>query len=250
MIYRIKSTNTHGVHSPFVFELLNSVFYNSKSYYSYSQIEELRSVLKKNKKKIIHVDLGALASGKNKNFTVSDIVKKSAKKPKYSKLLFRLVNYFQAKQILELGTSLGISTAYIASGNLSSNLITLEGSPEIAKIAEENFKNLNLKNIRLIEGNFNNTLPTVLTKIEKLDFVFFDGNHTYEATINYFNQCLAKKHASSIFVFDDIYWSPEMTTAWEEIKNHPDVTVSIDIFQMGIVFFRKEQMKQHFIIRY
>lgn len=246
--YIIISKNTHGVHSPFVFDLLNNVFYNFSEFYCYSKIEELRSSLKKNKTTLFHTDYGA--NPKNITTTISNIARKSAKQPKYAQLLFRIVNHFQPQNVLELGTSIGISTAYIASGNVSSSFITLEGSAEIAKIAKENFEKLGYKNIQLIEGNFNTTLTSVLKRIETLDFVFFDGNHTYEATMNYFYQCLAKKHNSSIFIFDDIYWSPEMTKAWEEIKNNNEVTVTIDIFQMGIIFFRKEQMKQHFIIRY
>lgn len=249
--YRTKSVNEHGIHSPFVFNLLTQVFYNKTKFYSYSTIESLRSKLFENDKLINHIDLGAGSQiNKNKQLTISQIAIQAAKSEKYAQLLFRLVNYFQPQTIIEFGTSLGISGAYLASGNLKAKLITMEGSPEIAAVAKQNFKALQLINIEQLVGNFDDLLPAVIKENEKLDFVFFDGNHRKEATINYFTQCLKNSHEHSVFVFDDIYWSEGMQKAWEEIKSHTKVTVTIDIFQMGIVFFRTEQVKQHFVVKY
>ena len=151
---------------------------------------------------------------------------------------------------MELGTSLGISSAYLAAANSGSKLITIEGCKEIADVAAQNFTKLELKNIEQVVGNFDKVLPEVLKKTDQLDLVFFDGNHQKEPTPNYFKQCLEKANEKSVFIFDDIYWSREMKEAWEEIKNNKKVTVSIDLFYMGIIFFRKEQVKEHFMIRY
>jgi predicted O-methyltransferase YrrM len=161
-----------------------------------------------------------------------------------------LVNRFQPEEVLELGTSLGISSAYLASANSKIKVITIEGCKEIAEKAKENFKKLGLQNIEQHLGNFDDVLPQLLSEKKKIDFVFFDGNHRKEPTLNYFKQCLAHAHEGSIFIFDDIYWSSEMKEAWNEIKMNERVTVTLDLFFMGIVFFRKEQVKQHFIIRY
>jgi len=249
--YRIKSVNEHGVHSPFVFDLLTQVLFNKTNFYSYATIESLRNKLVENNKLINHIDLGAGSQINNKKQQkISQIALQAAKSEKYAQLLFRLVNYFQPKTILEFGTSLGISGAYLACGNIKSKLITMEGSPEIAAVAKQNFNALQLINIEQLVGNFDELLPTVMKENDKLDFVFFDGNHRKEATLKYFTQCLNNSHEHSVFVFDDIYWSEGMQEAWEEIKKHPKVTVTIDIFQMGMVFFRTEQVKQHFVVKY
>jgi len=251
LIYRFKSTNEHGVHSPFVFELLNQVIYNRTTYYAYEQIEAMRESLLKNNKILNINDLGA-GSTKNNSLqkSIKTIAKQAAKPKKYGQLLFRLVNYFQAETILELGTSLGISTCYLASANSNAKVISIEGSSEIAETAKNNFKTLNINNIKHITGNFDEQLPLLLNEQKTLDFVFFDGNHQKEATLNYFKQCLPLANDKSVFVFDDIYWSKGMTEAWAEIKQHPRVSVTIDLFFIGIVFFRKEQAKQHFVIKF
>jgi predicted O-methyltransferase YrrM len=182
--------------------------------------------------------------------SVSEIAKRSVKPAKYGQLLFRMVNYFQPKHVLELGTSLGITTSYLRAGNIGSAVTTVEGCPEIAAIAQKNWLYLGYENISLHIGNFDEVLPELLRKEQVIDFVFFDGNHRKTATLEYFNRCLEKVNEKSVFVFDDIYWSAEMEEAWEEIKANEKVSVTIDLFFMGIVFFRKGQAKEDFVIRY
>lgn len=249
--YLRQRTNEHGIHSPFVFELYNSVFKSLHDYYAFSEIDALRKRLSVDERKISVNDLGAGSSFTNNNErSVKHILRTAVKAPKYSRLLFRLADYFQPKTILELGTSLGISTASLAIAQSKSKVLTIEGSPEILKAARQNFELLKIKNIETFSGNFDDVLPGVLKQLPGLDLVFFDGNHRKLPTLSYFHQCLEKAHNESVFIFDDIYWSKEMTEAWEEIKIHPSVTVTLDIFQMGIVFFRKEQVKQHFVLTY
>ncbi len=251
MIYSLKSKNEHGVHSPFVYELLLSTVYNKKNFYSYATIEKVRNELAYSSENVNCIDLGAGSHFKNNSQkSVRSIVQSAAKPVKYAQLLFRLVNHFQPTTILELGTSLGLSAAYMATANSKSKLITIEGCKEIAAVASRNFKKLELQNIEQHIGNFDEVLPLILKNTNQLDFVFFDGNHRKEPTLNYFKQCLQKATDQSIFIFDDIYWSPEMTEAWEEIKKNERVTVTLDLFYFGIVFFRKEQVKEHFRIRY
>lgn len=249
LVHRLKAVNEHGIHSPFVFDLLMNVIYVKTDYYPFKKIEKVREQLLDSKKTIHCIDLGA-TNEITKDKKISRIAKHSAKAPRQAQLLFRLANYFQPEHIIELGTSLGISTAYLAAANSKTKIITMEGCPETAEIAQQNFKHLKLQNIEQIIGNFDIVLPKVLDKCEKLDFVFFDGNHRKQATLNYFNQCLEKVNESTVFVFDDIYWSDEMMEAWKEIKNNSRVTITIDLFFMGIVFFHKEQAKQHFLIRF
>jgi len=249
--YKIKAVSKYKVHSPFVYDLIIDVFENDNSYYAFPAVELIRKKLLLSKRVLKVEDMGAGSRVFNSSQRkVKSIVKHSAKKPKYAQLLFRMVNYYNPNTILELGTSLGLTTAYLAKARKKAKVYTLEGSSEICEAAKNTFKSLRLNNVQILQGNFNDTLPEILSKITVLDFVFFDGNHQKKPTLDYFNQCLEKVNENSVFVFDDIHWSDEMTEAWEAIKNHPEVTISVDIFQFGIVFFRRGVEKQHFELRY
>ena len=251
LLYRLKSFRLHGIHSPFIFDLHQNVLQHNGWFGAFSPVESLRKQLFKSNKEIIVTDLGAGSktnSGKARK--IKDIARVSAKPPKYAQLLFRLINYYQPQTILELGTSLGLTTAYLASARNKAQVYTFEGCPNLAAQARKNFTRLDLKNITLELGNMDLTLPSFLPRTTAVDFVFFDGNHRYEPTMRYFNLCLTKHTENSIFVLDDIYWSAEMEKAWREICAHPAVTVSVDLFQVGLLFFRKKQPKQHFTIWY
>ncbi len=249
--YNYLKTNEHQLHSPFVFELYNQMFKKNMPFYSYETVEAIRSQLLLNPAQIHVTDLGAGSGASRSNLrSIRQITKTATKNKKYAQLLFRLADHFQPDIILELGTNVGISTMYLAIARSKSRVITIEGCPEIRKIAQENFKQLQLQNIEPVLGNFDTELPGILASLNTLGLVFFDGNHRKEATLNYFNQCLEKASNNSVFIFDDIYWSKGMTQAWETIKAHPKVTVTLDLFQLGIVFFRPEQAKQHFVLKY
>lgn len=242
----------HGVHSPFVYNLIRNVLLDKREFYAYEAIEDCRKDLLKDKRVLNIEDFGAGSrSQKSNQRTVSAIAHSSLKPKKFSQLLFRIVNYYQPGNILELGTSLGITSAYLASANDNAKVVTMEGSEEIAAIAQSNFQKLHLKNISLLVGNFDQQLPVFLTNVEKLDIVFIDGNHRLEPTLRYFEMLLSKIHEGSILIFDDIHWSKEMEMSWKQIQEHPLVTVTVDLFFIGLVFFRKEnKVKQHFQINF
>lgn len=246
-----KSKLGHGVHSPFVYELVEQVFNHDGQYYSFAKIEQLREQLLKDKTIIEIEDFGAGSTQtKDNKRRIASIANSALLKAEHSQLLFRLVNRFQPKNIIELGTSLGTTSAYLASACKNSQVYTFEGSPEVAKMAKRNLNHLNIKNIQLITGEFDKKLPKALELINTVDFAFIDGNHRYEPTIKYFELLLKKSTPDSVFIFDDIYWSEGMTKAWKEIIARPEVTVSIDLFRMGIIFFRKESLKQDFVIKF
>jgi predicted O-methyltransferase YrrM len=258
MWYRIRTflvywlTSKHkkgfGIHSPFLFDLITLVFNDKSDKKAYRLAEIIRRDYLTSKRAIMVQDFGA---GKNSGPRfVREICRDSSVPEKYGELLYRLCNHFKPETILELGTSCGISTLYLASGNPMARVITLEGCPETAILAQNTFTKTQLENISLINGTFEELLPLTFFDLKHLGFVFFDGNHSYEATMNYFNQCVFFSKPDSIFVFDDIYWSPEMTKAWNEIILHPRVTLSLDLWRMGIVFFKAELKKEHYIIRY
>lgn len=240
------------MHSPFVFDFILNVLNNKNNYTPPMVIESLRKQLLKNKHVLEIEDMGAGSRlHPTRQKSVSQLAQTAVKPKKYAQLLYRLVKHYQPKTILEFGTSLGITTAYLSSANPQAQIVTMEGSRTIAQIATENFKKLNLSNIQSVQGNFDNILPGVLDTIPVIDLAYVDGNHRYQPTINYFRQLLAKSQSHTILIFDDIHWSGEMEKAWEEIKQHPSVQYTIDIFFLGFVFFRKDfRVKQDFKIRF
>lgn len=242
----------HGIHSPFVFDLVIKVLNDKNQYEEYERIESVRKELLENETVLTIEDFGAgSATGLTKQRSIQQIAGSSLKKPKYAKLLYRLVKYFQPQQVLELGTSLGITTAYLAAAKKDAQVLTMEGSTAITSVAEKNFQQLQLNNINIVTGNFDDTLKPALSQLPAVNFAFIDGNHRKEPTLHYFQQLLEKSTDSTVIVFDDIHWSREMEEAWETIKQHPSVTLTIDLFFIGLVFFRKEQLeKEHFVIRF
>jgi len=247
--YKLRSATKYDIHSPFIFHLVVNTIQDKTKYDCYAKIENLRAQLLRDEREINVLDLGAGSQlTKNNKRKVKDICTTAEKNKKYAQLLFRLVKEFQPETIIDLGTSLGLTTLYLSEGNSTAKITTIEGCPETSAVAKENFTKYGAKNIELVTGNFDDVLETTLNANKKADFVFFDGNHRKIPTLNYFNLCLKCAHNNSVFVFDDINWSDEMAEAWDEIKKHPSVTVSVDLFFMGIVFFRKEQARQHFLI--
>ena len=242
----------HGTHSPFIFHFITNILNDKKQYEEYTRVEKLRSQLLSDNAILEIEDFGAGSSiNKTNKRTISSIVKNSAKPKKYGQLLFRMVKEYKPKQLLELGTSLGITISYLALGNTTANLITMEGANEVAEMAAKNFDELNIKNVTIEKGNFDYTLPALINKQSSFDFIFIDGNHRQEPTERYFAELLTRINKDSIMIFDDIHWSKEMEAAWESIKNHPEVICTIDLFFVGIVLFRKEFLaKQHFVIRF
>jgi predicted O-methyltransferase YrrM len=242
----------HGIHSPFVFDFVINVLNDRRHFYPYDTIESLREQLLTNKTVLDIEDFGAgSVNSSSKQRSISSIVKYAAKSRKLSQLLFRIVHYYQPKTILELGTSLGISSAYMASANPHASIITIEGASSVAKVAKHHHQLLQLYNIRLLTGKFEDILPEALQELKMVDLAFVDGNHRLEPTKRYFEQLLTKATPQSIFIFDDIHWSEEMEEAWRIMKEYKAVTASIDLFFFGIILFRPEfRSKQQFTIRF
>jgi predicted O-methyltransferase YrrM len=241
----------HGIHSPFVFDFISKILNDENDYPEYAKVESWRKHLLRDRTVLTIEDYGAGSTSSSNKRSVASISSRVVKSRKFGQLLYRIVKNYQPKSIIEIGTSVGVTTSYLAMANANSNVITLEGSPEIADVARQSLKHLQIENARVVEGNFEYTLPAILYQLQTIDFAFVDGNHRREPTENYFNWLLAKSNTESIFVFDDIHWSREMEQAWYNISNNLTVRCSIDLFFMGIVFFRKEfREKQHFTIRF
>lgn len=258
MLFQIKSylqflwhsKNEHAVHSPFVFNLITKCFYDRESKPEYEILKDYRNSLLENKNTIEVTDFGAGSKVfKSTTRQISAIAKTAGISQKRAELLYRITNYFQPSTILEIGTSLGLATSALALGNPKAKITTLEGCPETAAQCQLQLQNFNIKNIKLVTSEFSSYLQNCNLKSEICNLIYFDGNHSKTATLDYFELLLATITNESVWIFDDIHWSAGMAEAWEIIKKHPKVTVTIDTFQWGIIFFRREQEKEHFVIR-
>ena len=247
--YWFVSKDEHSLHSPFLFNFYTQCIQNKIDKNHFKEIEQLRTSLLNDSSEILVTDFGAgsklLLSNKRK---IADIAKNSLSTTGKCILLYKIVNFINPNQIIELGTSLGIATSYLALKQ--KKVYTLEGCPNIATKAQNIFNQLNLYQIQLIQGNINQTFPELLCKLDSIDIIFFDGNHTEKATLKYYDMALPKINENTLFIFDDIYWSKGMQNAWEKICSKPEVMISIDLFDIGLVFFRNNQPKQHFVLKW
>jgi predicted O-methyltransferase YrrM len=240
----------YGIHSPFVFDLVSRVFRNKVDPDIVSTIEKTRKKMIRDNRSILVTDLGSRSDLSKTNFRrVSEIARYSPVPGKYGKLLSKMADEFGKPLIIELGTSLGISTMYMAASTVAT-VFTIEGCKETAEIARQNFKEAGLNNIKIFEGPFDEVLPGLEETCVSPGLVFIDGNHRKGPVVKYFNRLAKISSGKTVIIIDDINYSNEMTEAWNEIKLHEKVSVSIDLFRMGIVFFREGINHNNYIIRY
>ena len=236
------------MHSPFVYALVENVFNNTNEFYAFDQLKTIRRALLKDNTELAITDFGA--GSKKLNGTtrkVKDIAQHGISSNQQSEILFKLINYLQCKVIIELGTSIGLNTMYLGCATNTSTVHTIEGSENLFTFSKNLFKENKQTNIQSYLGNFDDVLPNILSSITSFDLLYIDGNHTLEATLRYFNYALSKRTNVSVIVLDDIYWSEEMTKAWESIKENTEVRLTIDCFYFGLVFFKEEvKQKEHF----
>ncbi len=251
--YRLTAKSRFKTHSPFVYDLINKVFRNHEYYPDFALLDAYVDDLKQKKSAIETTDFGA-GAGENDYQVYLKPLGKIVKERSHTKarlhLLYNLMKYFKPTTMLEFGTAAGVSSMYLKKGLPDSKMVTMEGCPGLCAVARENFEQTNINNIEVSNGNFDVILPGVLQGFDKLDFVFFDGNHREQPTLNYFNQCMEKAHDDTLFIFDDIHWSAGMEAAWNTIKKDSRVSLTIDIFWFGLVFFKKGVVKQDFVVKY
>ncbi|WP_433764497.1 O-methyltransferase [Flavobacterium ginsenosidimutans] len=258
MLFQIKSylkflwnsKNEHAVHSPFVFNLLTKCFYDKKAKPEYAILKKYRKLLLENKNFIEVTDFGAGSRVfKTNRRQISKIAQTAGISPKRAELLFRVTKYFRPENILEIGTSLGLATSALALGNPKAKVVTIEGCPNTANVAQNYLAQFDCNNVENVISEFESFLISENIQATNYNLIYFDGNHSKKATLAYFELLLPTVDNDSVWIFDDIHWSEDMEEAWEIIKSNPNVKVTIDTFQWGFVFFRREQKKEHFIIR-
>ncbi|MDI1353540.1 MAG: class I SAM-dependent methyltransferase [bacterium] len=231
----------HGVHSPFAYRLCEEVLYSKDVFYDFAVLQQIREELLHDKQLLEVDDYGAGSKTFNgKKRLVKNIVKKGISTRRQSEFIYRLINFLNSKNCLEIGTSLGLNALYMAKANQAGRVTTVEGSYVLWKFAVDLGSRYHTPTINYLHGTFDAILPELLNSSVPFDFIYIDGNHTYEATLRYFKMGLLKNSESSVFMIDDVYWSPDMTKAWNEIKSNPLVSMSIDCFYFGLVFFNRE----------
>lgn len=242
-----RNSQGFGVHSPYLFDFIRYVISEKNPFYIFADIEKQREKLLNDSTIIQKNDFG---TGASKQFKVCDIASKSICSPRKGQLLCRIVNYLKLNNVLELGTSFGISTAYIASLSNTRKCVTLEGCENTTNIARQTFSALNLSNIEIITGNIDNTIQNALNKLSTIDFVYIDANHSLDATIRYFELIQPRLSEKAVVVFDDIYWSKDMKLAWEKIKSNVKVTSTFDMYDFGIAFFNPDLKAKNYKLRF
>lgn len=249
--YFAQAQTRYRVHSPFVAEWLAAVLEDRRWYYTFDDLELIWKSLLLDSREITVTDLGAgPRSGASANVRrVSEIARTAVCSPAKGRFLFRQALFSKPQTILELGTSLGISSLYLRAAAPRARLITVEGCPQTAAVARGVYQKMGGIPPDLRVGSFDELLPELLTDLGHIDLLYLDGNHREEPTLRYFEQCLPFAGPDSVFLLDDIYWSAEMRRAWTQLAAHPRVTLSIDVFHTGLLFFREEQReKQHFVL--
>lgn len=232
----------HGVHSPFVFDFITRVLKDpSASRPLFHPIELLRKKWMRSPEMLPVVDLGAGSShDSGSQRKVGDIVRYAVKPSKFGRLFYRMIRHYNIESVLELGTSLGVTTRYFAAASPANGVVSIEGAPAIAAFAARSLELDHIHNVRIETGDFMVHLERELAAMKGPRLLYVDGNHRYGPTMEYLNTALRHVGNDDIFIFDDIHWSSEMERAWDEIRNCKEVTCTIDLFFIGIVFFRKE----------
>lgn len=246
--YWLEAVDEHSLHSPFFFDLYTKQIKPRVAGAQFAHIENLREKLQNDHRVITVRDLGSGKDLKTRR-QISKMARTSLSTPRYSAIFCRLAKYFEATCIVELGTSFGINTLYLAE-KPDATVTTFEGAPAVADIAALTFEFASKRNVDLITGNINRTLPTFLQRIRRVDLAFIDANHRYEPTLRYFDWLVKKVHERSVVIVDDIHHSPEMERAWTVIKNNRLVYGSADLFRCGILFFDPSLNKQHVILQF
>ncbi len=249
--YFFRAQNEHAIHAPFLYNFYLKVIKNRQQNADFEAIEAIRSKLLNDETPISKFDFGAGTRTRIKTKSLKNIAATSLSSQKKARLLFNIVRYLKCETIIEIGSSLGISTAYLASANKNASVYSLEGNLDLIRLAKKTALQLNLTNIKFIDGNFDDTLPRLLQTLNsKIDFVYLDGNHRFSPTLRYFEMLLPNLHQNSILVVDDIYWSEEMTQAWQKIINRTGVTLTVNLFECGMVFFSDKYSKRNFTLKF
>lgn len=248
--YFLKVTDQHSLQAPFIFEFYTNLIQGINKNKGIEEIETIRMAFLNDHANIRGIDFGAgsrvAVSGRDR--TVSMIAKHGISSKKDCIFLSELVKRIQPKSCIELGTSLGVASAYLSKSIKNGHIYTFEGNDALVQKSTEVFHRLNCKNVKLIQGEIDKMLPGQLEQLEKIDFAIIDANHTYSALLHYFDLLKIKMSDSGVMVIDDIRWSVDMYRGWERIISDSSVIISIEFLNKGLLIFKKGVRKQHYIL--
>ena len=249
--FNLKHRHGHGIHSPYLFEFVNGVIYNDIRTEVPGWLTALHRQLRRERAMLTATGPGAPSTVKGgPQRSVRSFVKGSSVSLKYGALLFRISRWFRPGVILELGTGLGISTLYLSAGSPGIPVHTIEGISERADFSEGLFKRSSLTTVKVHVGEIEEVLESLAGEVKGRMLVFVDGNHRFDPTIGYLKWILGQAGAESVVVMDDLYWSKEMARAWHEIISWPEVRMSIDLYQMGVLLLRTDLNKTELKIKF
>lgn len=248
-LLKAKHKGGHGIHSPFCYYFITEILEANHPYYAYEELNKLRKNLKKDNTILEIQDHGA-GPKNHKASSVKKILTNSVLSKKQGELLFRIAEVFNVKRILELGTSLGLSSSYLAKANSEAVVISIEGCPTLAQFAQTVHLENGINNVTVVNALFDDVLDQMLQTEGPFDLIYVDGNHTYEATLRYVKTILQFSSKKIVIILDDIHWSLEMEQMWEKVILMDEIRLSLDLFHLGILFLNPQLQKEHFVVRF
>ncbi|QCK16040.1 O-methyltransferase [Mangrovivirga cuniculi] len=250
VLHWLRCVNDHSLHSPFLFNIYKNLI--RRKYRDSDSIDNYLSSLKTNESILLIDDYGVGSSTlKSNSRRIKDIAKTSTSSLSIRKIIRNYIFQNQPKCIIELGTNLGVTTMLMAESSLDygGQVYSFEGSNALAELAERSFKDFNLGNIKIIKGDLDSTLDTTLATLDdKIDFVYMDANHTYEATINYLNLIYPYLNENAAILIGDIYWSKSMKKAWKEICSSGMFNTKLDFYHSGLILKGPNIPEEHEIL--
>ena len=215
--YLLQRKSKYNIHSPFVFDFVTKVLNDHGSNRDYDTIMRIGRLLDKKK----HISFA---------------------KRKRSRLLYRVIQHYEPDSVVSFGSITALNATALALGNLQTK-VYLEQSEDFL----ETLNAMGVINVRLIQpAEFDSEHFRRLNT----GFVFFGRDSFEDDTWDYLTDCLNYKTADSVFIFEGIHHNRDIEDAWEEIKADEDVSVTFDLYSIGMVFFREGIEKQDFVLKY
>lgn len=238
-LFYLSSRTWKAIHSPYLFRFFQFVFDNERKYYIFDAIERLRENLLFDDTIITFQDHGGRGkTAIEQSKRVRQAARTSLSGSGHCAVRFRIALMISAKNMLELGTSFGISTAYLASTGKNVYVDTIDASESHIRYARGIARALKMENITFHCGEFEKVLPSLLVEGRKFDYVILDGNHRKAPTLKYFELILPALSDNAVILVDDIRWSDEMLEAWRHLKGHARVGATVDLYRYGLLFMR------------